>query len=203
MLRRLIIMQKTLQEIHDEAREKNIPVIKDEGMYFLLDYLKTNENIRDILEIGTAVGYSAIRMASVRWDMTVDTVEVDPAMYEQACANVKDAGLESRVHCYLCDGAVFETARIYDLIFIDAAKSQYRRYLEHFMKNSRVGTVFVFDNLAFHGIVDDNTLSHNRSTVQMVHKILKFREHLLNDERFETVYYSDTGDGIAVAKRIK
>ena len=172
-------------------------------MAFLLDYIRNHEGIRDILEIGTAVGYSAISMASVRWDMTVDTVEVSPQMYEQACQNVREAGLEDRIHCHFCDGAVFETAKIYDLIFIDAAKSQYRRYLEHFMKNSREGTVFLFDNLAFHGIVDDNSLSHNRSTVQMVHKILKFREHLLQDERFRTEYYGDTGDGIAVAVRIK
>lgn len=196
-------MNELLKEIHDDARNHSIPVIKDDGMAFLLDYIRNHEGIRDILEIGTAVGYSAISMASVRWDMTVDTVEVSPQMYEQACQNVREAGLEDRIHCHLCDGAVFETAKIYDLIFIDAAKSQYRRYLEHFMKNSRAGTVFLFDNLAFHGIVDDNSLSHNRSTVQMVHKILKFREHLLQDERFRTEYYGDTGDGIAVAVRIK
>ena len=170
-------------------------------MDFLIEYLTSHENIRDILEIGTAVGYSAIRMASVRWDMTVDTVEVDPAMYAQAVKNVEAESLSGRIHCYLCDGAQFETDRIYDLIFIDAAKSQYRRYLEHFMKNSRPGTVFLFDNLAFHGIVDDNSLSHNRSTVQMAHKIRKFRDHLLQDERFDTVYYEDSGDGIAVACR--
>jgi len=196
-------MNGLLKEIHDDARNHSIPVIKDDGMAFLLDYIRNHEGIRDILEIGTAVGYSAISMASVRWDMTVDTVEVSRQMYEQACQNVREAGLEDRIHCHLCDGAVFETAKIYDLIFIDAAKSQYRRYLEHFMKNSREGTVFLFDNLAFHGIVDDNSLSHNRSTVQMVHKILKFREHLLQDERFRTEYYGDTGDGIAVAVRIK
>jgi predicted O-methyltransferase YrrM len=196
-------MTDLLKEIHDDARLHSIPVIKDDGMIFLLDYLRNHEGIRDILEIGTAVGYSAISMAGIRWDMTVDTVEVSPEMYEQACRNVREAGLEDRIHCHLCDGAVFETSKVYDLIFIDAAKSQYRRYLEHFMKNSRVGTVFLFDNLAFHGIVDDNSLSHNRSTVQMVHKILKFREHLLKDERFRTDYYGDTGDGIAAAVRIK
>ncbi len=194
-------MKESLKTIHDTARENHIPIMKDDGMDFLIEYLTSHENIRDILEIGTAVGYSAIRMASVRWDMTVDTVEVDPAMYAQAVKNVEAESLSGRIHCYLCDGAQFETDRIYDLIFIDAAKSQYRRYLEHFMKNSRPGTVFLFDNLAFHGIVDDNSLSHNRSTVQMVHKIRKFRDHLLQDERFDTVYYEDSGDGIAVACR--
>ena len=99
------------------------------------------------------------------------------------------------------DGADYVTMSAYDLIFIDAAKSQYGRYLEHYYDNSHQGTVFVFDNLAFHGIVDDNSLSHNRSTVQMAHKIMKFRENLLKDSRFDAVYYPDTGDGIAVALR--
>ena len=69
-------MNGLLKEIHDDARNHSIPVIKDDGMAFLLDYIRNHEGIRDILEIGTAVGYSAISMASVRWDMTVDTVEV-------------------------------------------------------------------------------------------------------------------------------
>ena len=191
------------EEIREEARKKNIPVMKDDGMDFLIQYIGEHENIRDILEVGTAVGYSAIRMAQVRWDMRVDTLEIDPDMYAQALANIEEAGLSERIRCWLGDGAQFETAKVYDLIFVDAAKSQYRRYMEHFMKNSRPGTVFIFDNLAFHGIVDDNSISHNRSTVQMVHKILKFREHLLSDERFDTIYYPDTGDGIAVALRRK
>ncbi len=195
--------ESELKSIHDEARRKNIPLMKDDGMDFLIHYLEEHEHIRDILEIGTAVGYSAIRMAEVRWDMKIDTLEVNPEMYEQSLINVSQAGLSDRIACWLCDGAQFETEKKYDLIFVDAAKSQYRRYMEHFMRNSLPGTVFIFDNLAFHGIVDDNSISHNRSTVQMVHKILKFREHLLKDERFETVYYPDIGDGIAVAKRIR
>ena len=189
-----------IAEIHDSARENDIPIMLDDGMAFLLEYIRTHENIRDILECGTAVGYSAIRMASLRWDMTVDTLEIDPKMYEEALKNIEDAGLSERVHCYLCDAAQFETKKKYDLIFIDAAKSQYRRYLEHFLKNSEPHTVFIFDNLAFHGIVDDESLSENRSTIQMVHKIRKFRDALLSDERFITEYYPDTGDGIAVAR---
>ena len=120
--------------------------------------------------------------------------------YEKAIQNIKNEQLDDRIHVHLIDGAAFETNKIYDLIFIDAAKSQYRRYLEHFMKNSRIGTVFIFDNLNFHGIVDNEELSSNRSTIQMVHKIKKFREHLLNDDRFTTAFY-DVGDGIAVSVR--
>ena len=194
-------MKDQLVSIYEKAMAEDVPIMKDDGLAFLLDYIREHEQIRDILECGTAVGYSAIRMAEIRWDMTVDTIEIDESMYRQACENVKTAGYDDRIHCHLCDAAVFDTNRIYDLIFIDAAKSQYRRYLEHYIPNSAPGTVFVFDNLAFHGIVDNNELSHNRSTVQMVHKILKFREHLLSDERFDTVYYPDVGDGVAIAVR--
>ncbi len=195
-------MEKTLIEIHDEARKEHVPIMLDDGMAFLLNYIRKHEGVRDILEVGTAVGFSAINMAKIRWDNTIDTLEINPKMYEKAIQNIKNEKLDDRIHVHLIDGAAFETNKIYDLIFIDAAKSQYRRYLEHFMKNSRIGTVFIFDNLNFHGIVDNEELSSNRSTIQMVHKIKKFREHLLNDDRFITSYY-EVGDGIAVSERKK
>ena len=127
--------------------------------------------------------------------------EVNENMYTQAVDNIHKAGLQDRIHVHLTDGAQFETNKIYDLIFVDAAKSQYRRYLEHFYKNSRKGTVFIFDNLNFHGMVDNTKTTNNRSTRQMVHKIHKFRDFLLQDERFDTVFHSDVGDGVAVSVR--
>lgn len=188
-----------LKKIHDKARENDVPIMLDDGMEFLLRYIHEHEEIRDILEIGTAVGYSSIRMAMIRWDMKIDTLEVNPHMAAQAEDNIRKADLSERITVHLIDGAQYETDKIYDLIFVDAAKSQYRRYLEHFLKNTRKGSVFIFDNLNFHGLVDDESLTHNRGTVQMMHKIKKFREHLLKDERFDTVFYSDIGDGIAVS----
>lgn len=190
-----------LQAVHDEARNRKVPIMLDDGMHFLLQYITEHTDIRDILEIGTAVGYSSMKMAEIRWDMQIDTLEVNKEMYRQAIQNIAMEGLSDRIHVHLIDGAQFETPKIYDLIFVDAAKSQYRRYLEHFYKNSRKGSVFIFDNLNFHGMVDNEKLSHNRSTIQMVHKIHKFRDFLLQDPRFETTFYSSTGDGIAVSVR--
>jgi len=186
------------KHIRDEALSHDIPVMKDDGMQFLLHYIEEHENIRDILEAGTAVGYSAIQMALIRWDMTIDTIEVDEQMYAQAKANIEAMNLSSRIHCHLMDAVDFETDKIYDLVFIDAAKSQYQRYLEHFLRFARRGTTFIFDNLGFHGIVDDPSLTHNRSTRQMTAKIRHFRDRLLEDDRFETSYHGQIGDGIAV-----
>lgn len=189
-----------LQSIHDHARKNNIPIMLDDGMKFLLEFIEKHTDIRDILEIGTAVGYSAICMAKIRWDNTVDTIEINPDLHVQADKNIRSFHLEERIHTYLMDAYVFQPQKVYDMIFIDAAKSQYRRYLEHFLPHIRKGGYMIFDNLAFHGIVDNEDLSQNRSTIQMARKIKKFREHLQNDKRFDVTYYENIGDGIAVAK---
>lgn len=195
-------MNNILKRIQEDAIRNDIPIMKDDGIAFLLDYIKAHEEIRDILEVGTAVGYSAINFANIRWDMKVDTIEINPSLVEVAENNFIACKVDDRVKCFNMDAMEYESTKVYDLIFIDAAKSQYKKYLEHFYKNSRKGTVFVFDNLAFHGIVDNPEKSTNRSTLQMTRKIKKFRDLLESDTRFETKLYIDIGDGIALSKRI-
>lgn len=194
---------KRIDEIERQAREQHIPVMFDEGMEFLLDYIRKNPGIMQILECGTAVGWSSMKMASIRQNITVDTLEINPDLYRQAVDNIAEAGLSDRIFPHLMDAVDFVTAKYYDLFFIDAAKSQYRRYLEHFYPNSYVGSVFIFDNLNFHGIVDHPELSENRSTLQMTRKIHAFRDWLLQDERFRTEFHPDIGDGVAVSIRVK
>ena len=196
-------MEKTLDEIEINARENHVPVMLGEGMEFLLSYIRSHPEIMKVLECGTAVGWSAMKIAGVRENITVDTLEIDPVMYRQACENIQAASLSDRVFVHLCDAGLYTTNQYYDLFFIDAAKSQYRMYLEHFMPNSVIGSVFVFDNLNFHGIVEHPELSKNRSTLQMTRKIRKFREAIQNDERFETAWHPEAGDGIMIAKRIR
>lgn len=189
------------RELRKTARENSVPIMMDGGMAFLVDYLKEHPGIMRILEAGTAVGLSAMEMASVRDNITVDTLEIDPEMVRQARANIAAARLDDRIFVHEGDAAYYNTAQYYDLFFIDAAKSQYQRYVRHFLQFSYIGSVFVFDNLNFHGIVDDPELSRNRSTIQMTRKILKFRDWLLQHPQFDTVFYPEIGDGVAVAVR--
>ena len=192
-----------LEELEQEAREEHIPVMMEDGLAFLCSYIESHPEIRKILEAGTAVGVSAMRMAGVREDIGIDTLEVNEEMYRQAAENIAQAGLSERIRVHLGDAAEYETDEVYDLFFIDAAKSQYRNYLEHFMKNTHRNSVFVFDNLNFHGIVDDPSLSHNRGTLQMTRKIKRFRDWLMVEPRFAVTYYKETGDGVAVARVIR
>ena len=88
-------------EIHDEARKEHVPIMLDDGMAFLLKFIHEHENIRDILEVGTAVGFSAINMAKIRWDNAIDTLEINPKMYEKAIQNIKNEKLDDRIHVHL------------------------------------------------------------------------------------------------------
>lgn len=191
-----------LEELTQQAKREHVPVMMDDGMAFLLEYIRMHPGIMKILECGTAVGLSAMKMASIRENITIDTLEVDPEMYRQAVANIEASGLDDRVFVHLTDAALFVTEKYFDLFFIDAAKSQYRMYLEHFWKNSYVGSVFVFDNLNFHGIVDHPEYSENRSTLQMTRKIRRFRDAIQADERFEVEWHPEVGDGVLLATRI-
>lgn len=185
------------------AREKGIPTMMDSGMHFLLEYLQNHPEIMRILEVGTAIGYSAIQMAQVRENITIDTIEVEKERYEEALRNIKEYALEDRIFVHHMDAMLYKTAQYYDFFFIDAAKSQYQKYVEHFLPTSYVGSIFFFDNLSFHGMVENIGLTENRSTIQMMRKIKKFTEWLQTNPQFETQFYPEIGDGIAIAKRIK
>ena len=195
-------IQDILKEIEKDAKENHIPILQKEGEDFLLSLLKEDESIRDVLEVGTAIGYSSIAMASVRWDMHIDTIEIDPKRIEKAKDYIGQANIEDRITIIEGDALKIDLDKIYDFILIDAAKSQYRKYIEHFYENSRVGTIFFFDNMSFHGMVEDDSLTHNRSTIQMMHKIKKFKETIKKDPRFE-VEEKDIGDGLLILKRIQ
>ena len=191
-----------LDVIEKNARENHVPVMLEDGMEFLVQYIREHGEIVNILEIGTAVGLSSMKMAEIRETIHIDTLEVNEEMYKQAVNNIKENHLENQINVHLCDGALYHTDKIYDLIFVDAAKSQYKNYVEHFYDNTKAGSKFVFDNLNFHGIVDNPELTHNRSTRQLVGKIKKFREWIQNEPRFKTVYYREIGDGIAISEKL-
>ena len=119
-----------LDVIEKNARENHVPVMLEDGMEFLVQYIREHEEIVNILEIGTAVGLSSMKMAEIRETIHIDTLEVNEEMYKQAVNNIKENHLENQITVHLCDGALYHTDKIYDLIFVDAAKSQYKNYVE-------------------------------------------------------------------------
>ena len=191
-----------IKEIKEKALEEGVPIIKDEGLAFLLKYIETN-GCKRILELGTAVGYSAMEMAKLSEDIHIDTIEKDEKMYEQAIVNISNAGLSERIHVHFMPIEEYETKDRYDLIFVDAAKAQYGRYMEKFLDNMDEEGAMIFDNMIFHGLIYKADEITSRSLRSLVRKIIKFREMVQNDKRFDIMKFDDIGDGIFVLTRRK
>lgn len=185
--------------IKEYAKEHNVPIMQDEGIEFICNYIKENK-VKRVLEIGSAIGYSAICMASVDDDISVTTIERDIDRYNEAVINIKNCNLDSRITIYNADALDIEIIGEYDLIFIDAAKSQYIKFFEKYKHNLSSNGVIISDNLSFHGIVDNPKLTNNRNTRQLVGKIKRYVEFLKNNEEFDTVFYP-LGDGVSVSKK--
>ena len=190
-----------LEEIEKYAKEENVPIMQKDGIEFLTNYIREN-NIKNILEIGSAIGYSAIKMALVDNDIKITTIERDENRYNIAVKNIKNFNLENRINIILGDALETDIEGIYDLIFIDAAKSQYIRFFEKYELNLKQGGIIVTDNLSFHGLVEDESKTTNRNTKQLVRKIRKYIDYLKNNDNYETVFYK-LGDGIAISKKRK
>lgn len=186
-----------LKQLEQTAKENHVPIMMKDGIEFLTDLVKEKKPKR-ILELGTAIGYSAIQMARCDEDIEIDTIELDEERGKQAIQNILDEQLDHRVHVYLMNIDDYKTEKKYDLIFVDAAKAQYRRYMEMFMKNLSEDGVFVFDNLCFHGMVDDPSLIKSRQTRQLCRKIRDFRDWLIHEETLECDFRANIGDGVAV-----
>ncbi len=191
-----------IEDIKEKALEDGVPIIKDEGLEFLLKTIKDRKAKR-ILELGTAVGYSAMEMAKLDKGIHIDTIEKNEDMYLQAKTNVSDAGLDGQISLFFMPIEEFSTDEMYDLIFVDAAKAQYGKYLEMFLGNMKEDGMMFFDNMVFHGLIYEQESIASRSLRSLVRKINRFREQVHNDSRFDIMFYDNIGDGILLLSRRK
>ena len=121
-------------DLENYAHENNIPIMLSDGIEFLLKYIKGN-NIKNVLEIGSAIGYSAIRMARVNKDIRIVTIEKDELRYKMAVQNVSTLGMKKQIKVIYADAMEAEIEGKYDLIFIDASKSHNIFFMQKFSKN--------------------------------------------------------------------
>lgn len=190
---------QNLDDIKLYAAKNSIPIMRDGGIDFICSYIKEH-NIKKILEIGTAIGFSAIEFARVSSDITVTTIELDIDRHIKALQNIHDSGLDGRIKAINADALQLDLDDTFDMIFIDAAKGQYINFFEKYKANLASDGVFISDNLSFHGMVEDLTLTHNYSTIKLVKKIRKYIEFLTKNTEFSTKFYA-FGDGISISKR--
>ena len=193
-------MDRELLQIEEYAKENYIPIMLKDGIEYLCDYIRKN-NIKNILEIGSAIGYSAIKMALVSDDINVTTIEKDEERYNIAVSNIHKFNLDNRIDIILKDAKEVELTSKFDLIFIDASKGNNIYFFNKFASNLADSGVIITDNLSFHGRVEDANLITSKNQLGIVNKIKDFINFLDNNKDFTTTYIS-VGDKIAISKRI-
>ena len=189
-----------IKELKEYAEKNDVPIMQDEGIDFLTSYILKHQ-ITHVLEVGTAIGYSAIMMALANPKLKVVSIERDESRYLEAVKNVKKFDLEDRITLLFKDALDVKLNEKFDLIFLDGAKGQNINFFEHFEGNLEDNGVFITDNIEFHGYVNKNEEEiKSRNLRQMVRKIENFIDYLNNNDEFN-VKYIEVGDTIGVCKR--
>mgnify|MGYP000173729910 FL=1 len=188
-----------MKELEEYAMINKIPIMQKDGILYLINYIKEN-NIKNILEIGSAIGYSSIMMASINSDIRITTIERDKDRYDLAVFNIKKYNLDKQINIIYGDAVDTDITGMYDLIFIDAAKGKNIFFFEKYKNNLVKGGTIITDNLSFHGLVEDSDLVKTKNQRGIVNKIKDFISFLDNNEEFATEYIP-VGDKIAISKR--
>lgn len=186
-----------------EAEAEKVPIILKETESFLRVMLSIAAP-RRILEIGCAVGYSAMFFTAVTGAQVV-TIEKDPEMAAKASSNIKRLGYEDKIRIVEGDGeegvnALFEQGEEpFDMVFIDAAKSHYKRFLEASWKLCRQGTVVISDNVLFKARIASDIYDPTGKHKTNIKKMREYVDFITSDPRMETSIIA-CGDGVSVSK---
>lgn len=194
-------MNKLIEEMEKYAVEYDIPIMQKEGLAFFQRLIIEN-HIKSILEIGSAIGYSAIQLARLDHDIHIVTIERDDERYMKAVENIERSGLKKQITLIHGDALEIDIDGKFDCIFIDAAKVQYIRFFEKYEKLLNDDGVIVSDNLSFHGYVEHPEREMSRNLRGLVRKIKNYIVYLENNENYDTSFINE-GDGLAISRKKK
>lgn len=192
---------EALEQVKEKAIANKIPILMDETLDEILEILK-EENPKEILEIGTAIGYSASQFAITIPGVHIDTIELSEERANEARNNIKNIGTDSQIDIFQGDAMeILPTFdKQYDVIYIDANKGKYPIYLQHAIRLSKIGTVILADNILYKGYVLGDYNKHKQRTA--VKHLREYIAETMSNERLETEILK-IGDGLSITRVIK
>ena len=190
-----------IKEIEKDAEINNVPIISKEIREYLKFIIRTNKNIKSILEVGTATGYSGIIMSEEIQDRngTLTTIEIDEDRFKIAQSNFEKSNLKGIEQIF--GDAIEEIEKLnknFDFIFIDAAKGQYKKFFEDSYKLLNEGGIVFIDNILFRGYLYKESPKRFKTIVK---RLDEFINYLYENFNFILLPISD-GVGL-VYKQIK
>ena len=190
-----------LEKIKNKALENHIPIIMDDTLEVISKILKSKKPKR-ILEIGAAVGYSAICFSEYLLDDgIIDTIERDEERIKEAKINFKKAEVEDKIILHEGDAVeILPTLNEkYDIVFIDAAKGKYPFFLSEALRMINKDGVIIADNVLYKGYVMSDYNKHKQRTA--VRNLREYIKEITENPNLETEIL-EVGDGLAISKII-
>lgn len=189
-----------IETLREYAEQNAVPIVDRLSLEMIKQLIRIHR-AKNILEIGTAIGYSSMQFASVSNDIHITTIERDEEMITQAKSNFETYGYSSQIR--LIEGNALEqynevNDKQYDIIFIDAAKAQSKKFFEYYTPLLRNGGLVITDNVLYHGFVSNIDIVRSRNVKQMVKKVQKFNDWLISLENYSTNFIN-MDDGLAIS----
>lgn len=192
-------------DLETYAKENRVPIMDPVSTQFLLT-LQQMRQPKQILEIGTAIGYSSMRMAATLPDAKITTIEKNDTMISIATENIALRSMGEQIKILEGDAADVMTALIeekasYDFIFIDAAKGQYESYFRLADQLLCPDGVIVCDNILFRGFVSGTNIPTEKRFERLATKLQAFNRFLVDDTSYKTSIVP-IGDGMSISVRM-
>ena len=193
--------EEELKKVKELALENHVPIIMDDTLE-VIEKLLNDEKPKRILEIGTAVGYSASCFARVLDDVIIDTIELSEERYNEALINLEKIGVKDRVNVFLGNAVdILPTlTENYDMVFIDANKGKYPVFLQEAIRMINNNGLIVADNVLYKGYVMSDYNKHKQRTA--VRHLREYIKEVTENPNLETEIL-EVGDGLAITRVTK
>ena len=191
--------KQELEKIKQKALSEHIPIIMDDTLE-VVDKLLTEIRPARILEIGTAVGYSAICFSEyLQSDGKIDTIERDEERVAEAKINIEKVGVSDKINIYQGDAVEILPSlnEKYDVVFIDAAKGKYPFFLKEALRMINKNGMILADNILYKGYVMSDYNKHKQRTA--VRNLREYVKEVTENPNIETEIL-EVGDGLAISK---
>lgn len=189
-----------IEELRAYAEENDVPIVDRMTLEMIKQIIRIHKPTK-ILEIGTAIGYSSMQFAAINPQIQVMTIERNEQMQAQASINFERFNFQQQIQLIKGDALEqFDTVKnqTFDMIFIDAAKAQSKKFFELYTPLLKQNGVVITDNVLYHDFVADIDVVRNRNVKQMVKKIQKYNEWLIQNDSF-TTNFLNIDDGLAIS----